>query len=1241
MKRIIYLLLVLTFGFELQAQNLYQEGWTFFNENKIDEAREAFEEAGASGKNLEALLSLAIAYNMDQPHEIVHPYFMNYIQKEKSINPYLYSFWYTDMLFPERKLTKSQLKYLTGLLEEGKLNFTNQAFANQTLGRHFTAVHNHKKATEYLQKIGNIVDWQIAGNFENISGSGFDKNYEPIAHPENDFVFTTRNGAPVQWFTITKYLPAVWIDFNNHMYTGNSICFAQTFVNSPKDQEVYAYLGVTGSIKFWINDQLVLSEEEERDVPIDAYKVKVKLNRGFNRILIQIGESVDVDASEFFLRFSDLKDNLINFTVSAEPKSYDKETEYKPEVIQNFAESFFEKLENEDKESFLNKYLLQNIYYKLDKRFEARKVLSQAREMAPNSSFFATHLMIVYQRESAHTLVSKLLEEVKKNDPSNSIALEMLYNEATDKEDWTEAHKIVDQIEEKYGKSENVYEKRISLLFEEEKQKEAFELIFEANKRYPENYTFMYYTYLINTQAYGNLPAGYSILNKYYKKTFNTKVRELMAEHLEGIGNNGGAEKMYLELLELYPYTLDYYLSIANKAKSMEKYSKAITYYQKVLENAPNVGSFYSNMADCYKENGDDDEAKEAYEKAILYEPNDFDTREKYRKLIGLKEVYDYFDEPDLYQIFKKSPNASDYPEDNSLVLLHETQRVVYNTGGTEERQYLLIKVFNKSGVDVWKDYSVGYSGSLNIEKAEVLKKSGDQLKAEVNGNRIVFTDLEEGDAILLIYKVKTSQYGKLLKHFWDVNYFAYEYPIKKQVYSLLVEGEKPFTYKVLHGDIKPTIEKKDEFTKYSWAVEDVESIKKESYRSVLSDIAPILHYTSFPDWDFVDQWYYDISTTKAKTSFEVQEVLANLMKGKENLTDMEKVKIIYNYVVKEIRYSSISFRQSGIVPQKASKTINTRIGDCKDVATLFIALCKEAGVKAQMMLVSTRNNGDDYLPVPSISFNHAISKVWIDGQEYVIELTSDYLPFSTMGVYLKKSTVLDIDNEPGSKTYKLDLPTRQPNKVNRYGTIVITPDGNLEVVRSAVRYGELAASMRSTYRDIGEEKRIKELTNSISGEFTKVKVHSVVFDSALYNTSDSLYYEYKFTVTDPFLGFENKKLLKLPLTDKQQTLDFLNDDRKYPLDLWYMFSEDSRYEKVVLKTPSNYILSSVPKSLHYKSKFGEYWLTFKKVGKDLHITRIMRFDMDLVKPEDFDEFADFYKNVIKADETQIGFNVK
>ncbi|RLD65367.1 MAG: hypothetical protein DRI84_06960 [Bacteroidetes bacterium] len=990
---------------------------------------------------------------------------------------------------------------------------------------------------------------------------------------------------------------------------------------------------MSGSVKVWVNDNLNFSEEKERNNGLDSYIFTAKLKRGYNRILVQLGQSDDVDNMNFLVRITDNNGEVLTFTSSSSPKPYDKETSFKSEITPHFSEVYFEKLAKENENSILNKIMLSNAYLVNDKTYETRKVLLKASELAPNSSFISNGLMQVYIREESQTLLSLELEKVKKNDPSNPLSLELLYDEATDKEDWEEAAQIVDKIEEIFGPNENVYSKRMTILSEEDKQQEFIEKIRESYRKFPDNWGFVNLMYLVNVKVDKNYGAGFATLKKFTKKNYNTQALNSMASHYSGVGNINGAIGIYQKLLDNEPYKPTYYEKIASIYSDKGNYTKTLEYYNQLVENVPYVGYYWGEIAKSYKEM-DDDQAEEYFEKALVLSPNSFELRRIYRKYIGKKEVFDYFEEPDLYDLFENSESADDYPEDNSLIILDETQKIIYERGGSEEKTYLLVKVFNPTGIDVWKEYSVGYA---DIIKAEVLKKDGNKLKAETRGGHIVFTNLEEGDAILLIYKRELANYGRLMKEFWGREYFNLFYPYNLKKFTLMVQGDRDFAQKTVHSKLEPVITKEDDFTIYTWERKDQESLKSEKYMLSIDDFSEVLHFSSLPDWNWVNNWYFDISTTKAKSDFEVQDVTKNLLEGKENLSDREKIHLIYDYVVQNIHYSSVSFRQSGLVPQKASKVINTKIGDCKDVSTLFIAMCREAGYKAEIVLVNTRDNGEQELGLPSIGFNHAIAKVYVNDTYYIVELTSDFNAFSTMGRNLKKAFVLEINNVD-SKPYLLDASTRVLNGFRRENTVQF--DGTkMTIVRDAINFGDYAAGTRSAYRDIGKKKQEKKMQRAISDDFAKVKLLELAFDTTIYTTDDSVHYVSKFEVTDAFTEFNNQYLLKIPFTYKQEPMDFLNNqDRKYPLAFWKYINDDFQEETVIINFPSGMYLVSTPKNKTYTSKYADYSLTFKKSGNKLIIKRRLDFKADVVPTEDFEAFGIFYTKVIKADETQIGF---
>jgi len=1243
LKRItgIALMMLLWSGYAL-AQTELQNGWEALSNNDLEKARIELKKATQNEDQKEdAFLSLSLLNTIDREDETAFNNFKDFFNLCDDPNPYLYAMWYDEnVLGSDSKLSKARLAFFTSLLENEKINSTIKAKINFALGYNQKSRGKFDKSDEYFAKVGALMNWQLTGNFENISGSGFNKDWEAINHPEADYKFINRNGAPVYWFKALNYRPGRWIHPAYHSYAENSIMFAQSFINSPSDQEVQLRLGVSGSVKLWVNDKLMFSEEDERNNGIDSYIFTAKLKSGYNRVLIQLGQSDVVDDMNFLLRVTDKDGNLVEGLESkAAFHDYDKETSFENKVIPNFSETYFENRLKKDDNSILNSVLLSKAYLSNDKGYETRKTLLKAQELTPKSSYISNLIMDVYIREDANTLLSLELEKVKKEDENNPLSLQLLYNEAMEEKDYDKANSIVDHIENIFGKNEDVYAKRIDILSAKEEQEDMIKMMQEAYAKFPNTWQFVNYKYLIAVKIYNNIRGGLSILNKYVKSNYNTSAIEAIAGIYASQGNMAKALSYYKMMEKNQEFLPGYTNTIAATYASQSDYKNAIIYYQKLLKKAPYVGYYMGELAKAYKENDEEDKAIEYFEKALLYDPTDFDIRKVYREYTDKKAIFDYFEKPDLYKLFEESETAEDYPEDNSLIIKYETQKVVYHDGGSEEKIYLLIKVFNPTGIDQWKDYSI--SRNADIEKAEVLKANGNKLKAETNSGQIVFTNLEEGDAILLIYTLRYANSGRLLKHFWDDIYFDYRFPYNDITYSLIVQNELPFNYKMNHSDLKPEITKMDdEFTKYTWKKENVASVKTEKYMPAFSDFAASLHMSTIPDWNWVNKWYYDISTTKAKSDFEVQDVTHKLLDGKDELSDIDKIHLIYDYVVKNIHYSSIPFRQNGVVPQKASKVINTKIGDCKDVSTLFVAMCREAGYKAEIVLVDTRDNGQQDLFLPSIGFNHAIAKVYVDNTYYIVELTSDLNAFSTMGSSLKGAFVLEINGE-NSEPYLLDAKTRVANAFSRETIVNINGD-NINITRNAIRYGDYASASRNTFRDIGDKKRKQTLQRSISDDYAHTQLNSIHFDTTLYTTDDSLTYTYNFDVNDAFILFGSTKLIELPFTVKQGPIDFINNpDRKYNLDFWEFINDDYQLEKLIINIPSNLLLAETPKNMSYSSPYADYSLTFKKTGNQLIAIRKMVFKKDIVPVSDFSTFTDFYAKVIKADKTQIGFKAK
>ncbi len=205
---------------------------------------------------------------------------------------------------------------------------------------------------------------------------------------------------------------------------------------------------------------------------------------------------------------------------------------------------------------------------------------------------------------------------------------------------------------------------------------------------------------------------------------------------------------------------------------------------------------------------------------------------------------------------------------------------------------------------------------------------------------------------------------------------------------------------------------------------------------------------------------------------------------GTSNIKQEEIAYKIYKYIGENITYSSLDFRQSGYVPQLPSKTVSTKLGDCKDVSTLFVAMAEKAGLKANLVLVQTNNNGYEALKLPAISFNHCIVKVVIDNKDYFLEITDNFLPFKALpsNLYKAKALIISFDKSENEKSSLINISFDNALKNITKASSVVTIENN---VKKFMVISTFSGSNKSYYSELfsnftSEDLRRKELEENI-----------------------------------------------------------------------------------------------------------------------------------------------------------------
>lgn len=1225
-------------------QTHYEKGWESFVLNDLDAAREHFlKAADETPDNADAWLMLSVISNIYLNDAEALEYFIKFAEVQDDINPYILGHFYSRVAgFGYRKHSPRMVRFLNSLLASGKLDLKSQGHVLEILGGHYFKSNNRKMAAEYFNQLASVTQWQVTGMFNNISESGFDKDYEPITNPMASATFLSDGNAPVSWFRLTETSTGKWVDLTNNFSSAFGIAYAQTFCESPVEQEVVLRVGTSGSLKVWVNDKLLFSEPEERNNGMDTYRFTAKLNQGNNRILLQTG-SGQISKNNFMLRISDRSDNLItDLRFHANFQVYLKdESDYVAEIIEMPTERYFRQRIEHEPENLINYMLLINSYLSNDKGYQAIEVIEQARALAPECSFFVDRMLEAHYRTRQYSLAFATIEELKAIDSLNPMSLSALYSRAISNEEYKLAETINDRLIGITGLNKKTLTNQIDLAFIQNQTGVSLKLIDEAYSKFPEDHQF-FKLKLEKESISGNSKRAERMLKRFLKNNYDADLVLDYALMLAGRGKLNSFMNMLQELINNEPEAPTYYYLMGLIHQSLQQYYKAISYFKKCQELAPYEALFYDAEGECHEEMGNISAAIEAYNKSLSVVPSDHDLRIKVREMENKKPLFDYFETPNIRQIIRDAAGADDYPGHEAVVLHREKQVIAFDAGGSIEKHFLLAKVLNSDGVERYKEMYInpGSNSYLNVLNADVIKPSGSRIPAEQYYDQLFFTSLEVGDIISISYIIERYSSGRFTNTFIDRSFFNRNDPSVTVIYSLLTNMNLDESYVLRNSDIQPEITYPEFGMKmYTWQTANMEGIKSEFYMPAFDEVIENLLISNIPNWNFYVQYYSDLVYNKIKPDYHIRKKAEELFDGKEGLSDFEKVNIIYEFVTNEISYSHKNLRQDGLIPQKASEVLNTRLGDCKDMTALFIALCSTQGIDAKYVLITNRQYGKDPSPLPTFAFDHTISQVTIDGIEYYVELTSGHLPFGALFSNTIGAFALLIDPKIGDsiQPFFLNPHNRIKNTMRRLTEVTLFGD-SIVANREILRAGNLVNTIRINYKNATYEDRFRTLEKAIASQKTNIRLHDFSFDSTLYNHSPEINYQYLFSFDAERLSTSGFDIYTLPFTDNYGWINrILTSSRSYPIELFEVLANtDEISERIVINIPYGKKVGELPEDIQIDSELAYFSLTYQLQGDKLIIERMLKSVTDRVAPEDYPEFRRIANSIMRSDNQKI-----
>jgi transglutaminase-like putative cysteine protease len=605
--------------------------------------------------------------------------------------------------------------------------------------------------------------------------------------------------------------------------------------------------------------------------------------------------------------------------------------------------------------------------------------------------------------------------------------------------------------------------------------------------------------------------------------------------------------------------------------------------------------------------------------------------------------------------IYSLAVKAADYP-DESFVYLLDDGVVRLEADGTGTRTYRqVVQILTQEAVETWAEQQFGFQPGhqrLTVNWIRVLKSDGtlvsDQptvtqdadvpaqtdnpVYSDQRVRRVSLSGVAPGSLVDFSYTIeelKPFRPGDFTAD-WSVSTgrtvrrSRYLVDLPASVTPHLVETNLDFARQTREAHGRRT---------YLWARADVPMVKVEPYAADSNGVYMSVSLAAPTTWQAIGSWYAGLARDRYAVTPAVEAKLHQLVAGAHTLDD--SLRAVHRWVAQDVRYVSVALGIGGYQPRTPQAVLETGFGDCKDKATIFIALAKRLGVTAYPVLLNAGATVDRRLP--SISqFNHAIVAIHgATGNRYV-DLTSALTPLGELPPVDQNEFALVV--HPDGQSEEVTLPMAAPDANILETRIVgeLSPAGLVDarVVERAA--GARQYQLRDAFSSPFDSTERAQLTRAIAGGiFT-----GAVGDSLEIFDGRDLAAEPRVTLvlrggqaarragsstilTVPFASMAGFTALAADLEAREP--------RRFPIDVAAVIGPMVTRSELRLKLPAGWH-AQLPAGVRVDGPIGSYTSTYRQEGQELVIERRTEGRRGVLPPDRVGALIEWMKAAARDD---------
>jgi hypothetical protein len=350
------------------------------------------------------------------------------------------------------------------------------------------------------------------------------------------------------------------------------------------------------------------------------------------------------------------------------------------------------------------------------------------------------------------------------------------------------------------------------------------------------------------------------------------------------------------------------------------------------------------------------------------------------------------------------------------------------------------------------------------------------------------------------------------------------------------------------------------------------------------------------------------------------------------SITDsLGKAKAIYAYLQKWFKWNDFI----GIYSDGIGKALDNHSGSIADINLSLVTALNAAGLNAEAVILSTRDNGTVNTLYPVINdFNYVVAKLNVGSKAYLLDATDPLLSFGILPFRClnDRGRVMSLDKP----SYWIDLNLPQ-KEISTYSLdFTLLDDGKIKGTIIKYSAGYQAYKERVAIKKFNS---VDEYVENLNGKLPKLKIlNSEISNLDSLDKPLSEKYEVEINLYDKLNG--NELTFNPFFMDRITTNPFKLAERSYPVD-WGMPS-DERFI-LTMHLPAQYIVETPPQtvSVAMPNNGGRFLSSYEPTDNTFTFAHIIQFTRSIYTSEEYPYLKELYNKIIQSEKTEMVFKRK